>query len=51
MHWIYLPQNQAGNFAVGYYLPDGTFVLVSTQDTEDAAQALVSYLNGGSAPS
>jgi hypothetical protein len=49
--FLYIVQSPSV-YLVGHYVPARwQIVTVSTQSTEAAAQALVSYLNGGSAPS
>jgi hypothetical protein len=42
--------NNSGSFDIGYPNPTGGFTVVTTAETESAAQALASYLNGGTAP-
>jgi hypothetical protein len=46
--WIYSP-GSGGTFNIGFYV-GSKFVNVTSETTEAAAQALVSYLNGGTAP-
>jgi hypothetical protein len=51
--WIYQKTTTVAagtTYNVGFYAPNGILITVSAETTEPAAQALVSYLNGGTAP-
>jgi hypothetical protein len=47
--WVYRKQSDT-SYLIGFYPSSGGFQSVGTKTTEADAQALVSYLNGGSAP-
>lgn len=46
MLWVYMP-NTTGEWAVGFFKPDGDFVSIKCCKYEDEAATRVNYLNGG----